>query len=94
MGQAVDIVKRRGQRPTEPFQRAKLYASIRAACLSVRTPEGEAETIADKVCDAVVVWCDIRPEVTSDDVRRVATRTLETYHPEAAYLYKTHRAVI
>lgn len=94
MGKAIDIVKRRGARPTESFQRDKLYASVRAACLSVRTPEGEAETIADKVCDAVTVWCETRPEVTSDDLRRVAARTLETFHPEAAYLYKTHRAVI
>ena len=94
MAQAIDIIKRRGRRPSETFQRPKLHSSIRAALLSVRTPEGEAELTADKVCDAVVVWCETRPEVTSDDLRRVATRTLETFHPEAAYLYKNHRAVI
>ncbi len=94
MGLAIDIVKRGGKRPTEKFQRDKLHASIRAACLSVRSPEGEAETTATNVCDAVVVWLEIRPEVTSNDLRRKATDTLHTFHPEAAYLYKHHRLVI
>ena len=94
MGLAVDIVKRDGQRPTESFQREKLHASIRAACLSVRSPEGEAEMTARNVCDAVILWLEKRPEVTSGDLRRKATDTLHTFHPEAAYLYKHHRLVI
>lgn len=94
MGLAVDIVKRGGARPTERFSRDKLHASIRAACLSVRSPEGEAETTASNVCDAVIIWLETRPEVTSHDLRRKATDTLETFHPEAAYLYKHHRLVI
>lgn len=94
MGLAVDIVKRGGRRPTERFSRQKLHASIRAACLSVRTPEGEAETTATNVCDAVIIWLETRPEVTSGDLRRKATDTLSTFHPEAAYLYKHHRLVI
>ncbi|MDN5275072.1 MAG: hypothetical protein JWP06_973 [Candidatus Saccharibacteria bacterium] len=94
MGKAIDIIKRDGQRPTEPFQREKLHASIRAACLSVRTPDGEAETIADTVCDAVIVWLETKPEVTSSDLRRKATETLHQHHPDAAYLYKHHRLVM
>jgi len=94
MGLAVDIVKRDGRRPTERFNRDKLHASIVAACLSVRSPEGEAETIALKVCDQVIIWLELRPEVTSADLRRKATDTLEKFHPEAAYLYKHHRLVI
>lgn len=94
MSLAVDIVKRGGKRPSEKFQRDKLHASIRAACLSVRSPEGEAEMTATNVCDAVIVWLEIRPEVTSSDLRRKATDTLHTFHPEAAYLYKHHRLVI
>lgn len=93
-GKAIDIVKRAGQRPTEPFQRDKLHASIRAACLSVRSPEGVAETTASNVCDAVIIWLETKPEVTSADLRRKATETLESFHPEAAYLYKHHRLVI
>jgi transcriptional regulator NrdR family protein len=90
----IDIIKRGGHRQTEPFERAKLYASIRAACLSVRSPEGVAENTADNVCDAVILWLRTKPEVTSADLRRKATETLESFHPEAAYLYKHHRLVI
>lgn len=94
MGTAIDIVKRGGARPSESFSRDKLHASIRAACLSVRTPDGEAETVAGKVCDVLVVWLDTKPEVTSNDLRRKAASALERFHPEAAYLYKHHRLVM
>lgn len=94
MNKVIDIVKRDGQRPTEEFQRDKLHASIRAACLSVRSPEGEAEMTANSVCDAVIVWLDTKPEVTSSDLRRKATEVLTHHHPEAAYLYKHHRLVM
>ena len=90
----IDIVKRDGQRATEAFSRDKLYTSIRAACLSVRSPEGEAEMTAKHVCDAVVAWLEQKPEVTSSDLRRKATETLQKHHPEAAYLYKHHRLVM
>lgn len=94
MGRAIDIVKRGGRRPSEPFNRTKLHASVRAACLSVRSPEGEAELTAQTVCEAVIKWCDTKPEVTSSDLRRKATTALTTLHPEAAYLYKHHRLVL
>ncbi|MDX2776486.1 ATP cone domain-containing protein [Streptomyces caniscabiei] len=90
----VHIIKRDGERESERFDRDKLHSSIRAACLSVRSPEGEAEMVATKVCDAVVQWLRLRPEVTSSDLRRKATQTLQIHHPEAAYLYKHHRLVI
>lgn len=91
---AIHIIKRDGERPSEQFVRNKLHSSIRAACLSVRSPEGEAEMTAQKVCDAVIAWLDTKPEVTSSDLRRKAVQTLQTHHPEAAYLYKHHRLVI
>lgn len=93
-GKAIDIIKREGKRHSESFQRQKLHASIRAACLSVRSPDGVAEATADSVCDAVIIWLETKPEVTSADLRRKATETLESFHPEAAYLYKHHRLVI
>lgn len=94
MGKAIDIVKQGGRRPTESFTREKLHASIRAACLSVRSPVGSAEKTAGDVCDAVIVWLDTKPEVTSADIRRIASQHLETFHPDAAYLYKHHRLII
>lgn len=81
-------------RTSEFFDYSKLFHSIQAACLSVRTPEGEAETTTRKVCEAVVEWLTGHPEVTSADLRRKASETLERHHPEAAYLYKHHRLVI
>jgi hypothetical protein len=49
---------------------------------------------AKNVCDAVIKWLEQKPEVTSHDLRRKATETLQKYHPEAAYLYKHHRLVM
>lgn len=89
-----DVIKRSGKRPSERFTQAKLHASIVAACLSVRSPEGEAEKIAHNVCRQVVAWLDQKPEVTSDDIRRKAGETLAILHPEAAYLYKHHQLVL
>lgn len=91
---AVDVVKQQGRRPTEPFARHKLHYSIKAACLSVRSPDGVAEETARHVCDAVIVWLEPRPEVTSDDIRRRAAKHLRSYHPEAAYLYEQHKNII
>jgi len=92
--QTSDVIKRDGQRPTEAFDQAKLHASVLAACLSVRTPEGEAIQIADKVCEVVMKWCETKPEITSADLRRKAAEALENHHPEASYLYKHHRLVM
>jgi len=94
MNLAVDIIKRGGQRQTERFMRDKLHKSIVSACLSVRTPEGQAEIIAHAVCDSVIIWLQQRPEVTSHDIRIVAARHLKSHHPEAAYLYEQHRITI
>lgn len=94
MSQLVDVIKHEGRRPNEQFDRQKLHSSIRAACLSVRSPEGEAELSAHKICDMVLAWCKTRPEVTSADVRRVAAHHLDSIHPEAAYIYKHHQLVL
>lgn len=88
------VVKRQGKRPTEAFERNKLHASILATCLSVQTPEGQAEATASSVCDAATQWLADKPEVTSEDIRRKATDALARYHPEAAHLYKHHHMII
>ncbi len=94
MSQPIDVVKQGGRRPSERFNQNKLHNSLKAACLSVRSPEGEAETAAANVCRAVIVWCTERPEITSADVRRVAAHHLQRIHPEAAYMYKHHYLVL
>ena len=90
----IDVVKRGGKRPTERFSRDKLHTSVQAACLSVRSPEAMAKSAADSVCLAVIAWCANKPEVTSDDLRRISADHLKVIHPEAAYLYKHHRLVL
>lgn len=92
--QAVEVVKRGGRRGTEEFNHAKLHHSVRAACLSVRSPEGEAETVAQRVGKCVSDWVSDRSAVTSADIRRVASNALATFEPEAAYLYQNHNLVV
>lgn len=94
MSLAVDVVKRAGGRPTESYDRDKLHASVVAACLSVRAPDGQAEAIARAVCDAVDQWLTEHREVTSHDLRRVASQHLAAHHPEAAYFYEQHRVIL
>jgi hypothetical protein len=86
------IVKRRLHH-SEPYDERKLYASIYAACLSVRTPTGEAELTADRVCTDMIPWLQKKPEVTSRDIRLHADIHLSVYNPHAAYLYKHHGIV-
>lgn len=89
-----EVIKRRGTRKTEEFSHEKLRQSVHAACLSVRSPEGEATQTTDTVCSFVNDWVVKKPSVTSNDIRRVAANALEKFHPEAAYLYQTHEMVV
>ena len=94
MNQPVDVIKRRGSRPTEHYAHEKVHASVLAACLSVRSPQGEAETIADRISQRVSAWVHERAAITSDDIRRIASEHLHDVHPDAAYLYKHHQFVL
>lgn len=94
MNDLIDVVKRSGQRPAQSFDVSKFHRSIYAACLSVRVPEGEAASIANRVSHAVTLWLQNKPVVTSNDLRRVASAHLARYHPEAAYFYHHHRYII
>lgn len=89
-----EVIKRGGRRQTEDFSPDKLHQSVHAACLSVRSPEGEAKQTADTVSSLVHEWVARKPSVTSNDIRRVAAQALEIFHPEAAYLYQTHEMVV
>ena len=90
----IDVIKQGGSRPTERFEPKKLHDSVLAACLSVRSPHGEAETVTRSVCALVHDWAKGRNAVTSADLRRTASSHLGAMHPEAAYLYKHHRLVL
>jgi transcriptional regulator NrdR family protein len=86
------IVKRKPGH-NEPYDERKLYASVYASCLGVRTPTGEAELTAEHVCKDLEFWLGTKQEVTSADIRRKAAEHLKVYNPHAAYLYKHHRLI-
>jgi hypothetical protein len=85
---AVAYIVKKTPQQIEPYLHDKLYNSIKAASLSVRKYEGEAETTAREVCKKVEQWLESKIEVTSSDIRRKAAEALAIYNPEAAYLYK------
>ena len=85
------IVKRQGH--TEPYDERKVYASVYAACVSVREPAGSAELIADKVQKDVNAWIAKKHEVTANDIRRQAAKHLHVYNPDAGYMLLHHRVV-
>lgn len=88
------VVKSGAHRHPELFDREKLHKSLVAACLSSGAPTGHAESTARRVTDEVVAWLETRPEVTTSDLRRAASKHLRTYHPDASYLYEHHRATL
>lgn len=88
------VIKQHSRRMSEVFDESKLRASIEAACLSVRLPEGVASDTAKQVTATVSTWLSKRPEVTSNDIRRVATAALTKVSPEASYLYQHHKHII
>ncbi|PID31528.1 hypothetical protein CR983_00715 [Candidatus Saccharibacteria bacterium] len=88
------VAKQRAQTRPEHFSRNKLHDSIAAACQSVNLPEGHAQDVAEHVCRDVEHWLHDKTEVTSADIRRVATDTLAIICPEAGYLYKHHQTIV
>ncbi len=78
----------------EPFDAVKLHSSVVVACRIVRTPEGEAHLTAQNVCRQVIDWLIGKPIVTSRDIETVTSRTLEKYHPDAAYIYRYSEAIL
>jgi len=90
----VFVAKKTGQHQSERFDPVKLHQSVTAACLAVRTLEGEAHQVAQKTCEKVIDWLSNKTEVTSSDIRRIAAEGLRIYHPEAAYVYEHYRVMI
>lgn len=85
------IVKRAGHK--ESYDSRKVYASVYAACLAVRTHPEEAELIADKVTESINAWVTDKVEVTSQGIFLHCAGVLFDLNPDAAYMYKTHRDV-
>lgn len=90
----VDVVKR-GKKPrTETFDPGKLYASIFASCISQTNMDGLADQIARQTLNSVLAWCGNKSEITSNDIRLQAAKTLGQLHPEVAYIYKNYQQIL
>lgn len=85
------IVKRKGH--VEKFDERKLYASVYAACTTLRLTDEESETIAQMVTDEVKTALKDTKEVSSTALQTMAEESLLKYHPDAAYLYASHKDV-
>lgn len=85
------VVKRAGH--SEAYDQRKLYASVYAACLSVREHPGAAELIAQQVVKDFEIWLEKKHEVTSGDIRRVAAEQLKVINPDAGHVYVHHRVI-
>jgi transcriptional regulator NrdR family protein len=83
------IVKRKGH--TEDFDDRKLYASVFSALMILRISDEEAEAICAMVVDDVKKEIVKKRDVTAQHIHTEAARSLKKYHPDAAYLYNTHR---
>ena len=83
------IVKRKGH--TEKFDERKLYASVYASCVALRMSDEEAESISHMVTDDVKKAIAKKNEVTAHVIHIEAGDSLRKYHPDAAYLYSTHK---
>lgn len=91
---AVDVVKRSKRRPNEKYDPDKLYDSLVRSCRSVHLPAGEASDIARKVTAAVDAWCGGKTVVTTIDIRKAASRHLEKYNSDVAYIYHSHKVIL
>jgi transcriptional regulator NrdR family protein len=83
------LVKRQGH--TEEFDELKLYASIFATVTSLRLPDEEAESISHMVTHEVQDAIKNKKEVTAHVLHTEAAKILKKYHPDAAYIYSTHK---
>lgn len=85
------IVKRRGHK--EAYDERKIYASIYAAALNAHIGKLEAEKMAQRVSRRITDWIDDIPDMTSEKIFRKAAELLREEHPDAAFMYETHRDI-
>jgi hypothetical protein len=82
------VILKRQAGQSEPFDERKLYASIKAVCLSAHRPAGEAEDTAARVCKDIRPWLATKQELTSLDIKAHAYPLLNKLSPKAATIYK------
>lgn len=86
------IIKASGEK--EPYNSAKIEASVRKSCLAVNSSLGEAEKYGELIAKEINKWLKTKTEVTTTDLRTKSSRELKKYHPEAAYFYENYKNTI
>lgn len=84
-------VKRKGHK--EVFDARKIYASVYAACLTLRMKDEEAELIAHMVSDEVEKALKSVVEIEAHRIHKLVVQSLKKYNSDAAYMYDTHRDI-
>ena len=90
----VYVTHRQNTAMSERFDPLRLHQSVVAACRSVRSLEGDDHLTAQHVCEHILTWLATKTEVTAQDIRRMASRYLASYHPDAAYMYSNDREML
>jgi transcriptional regulator NrdR family protein len=83
------LVKRKGH--TEEFDERKIYGSVFAALESLRMTDEEAEAITVMVLADIKEITKKKKELTAHFLHSEVVKSLKKYHPDAAYLYDTHK---
>lgn len=94
MSSDVVVISSQNPQRIKKYDRARLRASVISVCLSVRTPELQAENIADSVCMDTENWLKNKNEITTKDIIIISAKYLKKYHTEAAYLYEQRHIII
>lgn len=85
------IVKRKGH--IEVYDERKIYASVFAACMTLRMSDEEAELIAGMVAHEATEEFRKDKEVSAHVIHRFVAKALKKYNPDVAYMYDTHRDI-
>ena len=76
------------------FSKRRLISEIMFEAKVLNRHMGAAEVIAEKVADEVEIWAAKRTFITEGDIVRVASKKLEKYDKDLAYIYKNRGTII
>ena len=83
------LIKRQGH--SQLYDERKVYGSCYFACRNAHLEKEEAESIADKVTNAITRRVLESSLLSSDDIFRMIVEELKNYNEDASFLYETHR---
>lgn len=91
--QATEKQLRKGGKKAK-FSRKKLVDEIMFEAKVLGRHMGSAIIIAEEVADEVENWANKRAFITEEDITRVASKKLEKYDKDLAYIYKNRDTII